>query len=130
MNDKKSNDPSPAEWRVLSLVWEEGPYAAREVIDALKTQVDWSDSTVKTLLRRLVEKGHLQTRKVGNSFLYTGAGSPMGVLKRSGDSLLQRASRKTIGPLLAHLVESSELSQKDLDELKAMIEAMSKEGES
>lgn len=130
MNQKKANEPSPAEWRVLSLVWESGPQSAREIMDALKGQVDWSDSTVKTLLRRLVEKGHLQTKKVGNSFLYSGKSSPMSALKRSGDSLLQRATRNTIGPLIAHLVESSELSKDDLEELRAMIDARSGEAES
>ena len=52
-------EPTAAEWKVLLTVWESGPLAARDVVDALEAETGWSTSTVKTLLRRLVDKGHL-----------------------------------------------------------------------
>jgi predicted transcriptional regulator len=127
MTPRNLEDPTPAEWKILSLIWEKGPYSAREVIDALENDTEWSASTVKTLLRRLVDKGHLSTRKIGNSFLYSAVGSPMRFLRRAGESLLQRTSEGTVGPLLAHLVKESELSRSDLQELRALVDSLAEE---
>lgn len=129
MTPRNSEDPTPAEWKILSLIWEQGPFSAREVVDALADDTEWSSSTVKTLLRRLVDKGHLSTRKIGNSFLYSAVGSPMRFLRRAGDSLLKRTSEGTVGPLLAHLVKESDLSRGDLEELRTLVDSLAEENE-
>lgn len=129
MTPRTPEDPTPAEWKILSLIWEQGPFSAREVVDALEGDTEWSTSTVKTLLRRLVDKGHLSTRKIGNSFLYTAAGSPMQLLRRAGESLLKRTSEGTVGPLLAHLVKEGDLSRSDLEELRALVDSLAEENE-
>ena len=125
----KREEPTPAEWKVLSAVWKDGPLAAREVIERLGEENDWSVSTIKTLLRRLVEKGHLKTKRVGNSFLYSATRSPMKALRKAGDALLERAGEATAGPLLSYLVKRSRLSEDDLDELRALLEEKAEEDE-
>ncbi|MBC8404854.1 MAG: BlaI/MecI/CopY family transcriptional regulator [Planctomycetes bacterium] len=129
MTPRQLEDPTPAEWRILSLIWEKGALSAREVIDAVEAETGWSTSTVKTLLRRLVDKGHLKTRKIGNSFLYSGVGSPMRFLRRAGDALLKRTNHVTVGPLLTHLVKSGDLSRDDLDELRSLVERLAEDAE-
>jgi predicted transcriptional regulator len=129
MPPSEPNDPTPSEWKILSLIWEQGPHSAREVLESLEDETDWSASTVKTLLRRLVDKGHLRARAVGNSFLYSTARSPMRSLKRAADSLLEHTSEATVGPLLAHLVSRSGLSQEDLEELKTLVNELAEDSE-
>jgi BlaI family transcriptional regulator, penicillinase repressor len=119
--------PTPAEGKILSLIWEQGPHSGREVQTALAQETDWSPSTVKTLLRRLVDKGHLRTRKVGNSFLYSAVGSPMRFLRKAGESLLSQTSAATVGPLLTHLVKRGRLKKSDLDELRALVDRLAEE---
>ena len=114
-------DPTAAEWRVLRVVWDHGPLAARDVLAHLEGETEWSPSTVKTLLRRLVEKGHLKTRQVGNSFQYSAKRSPLAALRRAADQLVERAGGDRVGSLLAYLVRSSELSDADLAELRALV---------
>jgi len=120
-------DPTAAEWRVLRVVWDHGPLAARDVLSHLEDETEWSASTVKTLLRRLVEKGHLKTRQVGNSFQYSAKRSPFGALRRAADQLLERAGGERTGSLLAYLVRSSELSDADLAELRELIQSKPEE---
>jgi hypothetical protein len=67
MPPKHLDPPTSAEWKILKAVFERGACGAREIIDDAESLHDWSASTVKTLLRRLVEKGHLRTRRVGTS---------------------------------------------------------------
>ena len=125
----RPDEPTAAEWKVLLTVWEQGPLAARDVIEALDPETGWSTSTVKTLLRRLVDKGQLRTKRVGNSFLYSAARSPMTALRRAGDALLERAGSGTVGPLLAHLVKRSRLGPDELAELRALLDDKTAEDE-
>ena len=127
MTPNKPHEPTDAEWRVLKIVWENGPSSASDVIERAAPREGWSTSTVKTLLRRLVEKGFLRTKRVGNSFLYSSSRSPMQALRRAGDALIERAAEGSVGPLLAHLVKRSDLRPDDLERLRALLDEKSEE---
>ena len=129
MTPRTPEDPTPAEWQVLSLVWKAGSLPTREIISSLQAETDWSTSTIKTLLRRLVDKGHLKTRAVGNSFVYSAKRSPQTALRRAGEALLDRAHDTTVAPLLAHLVKKSGLGSEDLAELRDLIDDLSQDAE-
>ena len=64
----------PTDWKVMKVVWELKRCAARDVYKVTQELYGWAPGTTKTLLRRLVEKGHLRTEQVGNSYLYPGFG--------------------------------------------------------
>lgn len=115
------DDPTTAEWKVLRCVWDAGQVSTREVQQALEADTGWSASTVKTLLRRLEEKGHLRSKRVGNSFQYSGRRSPLGPLRRAADLLMERAGGDRLGSVLAYLVRSSKLSDSDIEELRELI---------
>jgi len=127
MSQPHADDPTPAEWQVLSLIWREGPLATREVLSQLQAEQSWSTSTIKTLLRRLVDKGHLKTKAVGNSFVYSARRSPQAALRRAGEELISRAHDDSVAPLLAHLVRRSKLDSSELSELRQLIEELSEE---
>lgn len=122
MSPNKSKEPTDAEWRVLKIIWETGPCSASDVVERTAKSEGWSSSTVKTLLRRLVEKGFLRTKRVGNSFLYSSSRSPMQALRRAGEALMERAAEGSIGPLLAHLVRRSDLCPDDLERLRELLD--------
>ena len=125
---EQSNEPSPSEWKVLKVVWDEGPLSTGEVLRALEDE-GWSDSTIKTLLRRLTDKGMLRARRAGRGFRYNTARRPLKALLRSGEALLERAGDAATAPLLAHLVQRGKLSQEDLDGLRDLIDRLSDGGE-
>lgn len=127
MSSHAPEDPTPAEWQVLSLVWKSGALPTREIIAALQTDRDWSVSTIKTLLRRLVDKGHLKTKAVGNGFVYSAKRSPQSALRRAGEALLDRANEATVAPLLAHLVKKSGLHAGELAELRELIDSLAED---
>ena len=121
-----SSEPTPAEWKVLIAVRDHGPLATREVISAVAEE-GWSTSTVKTLLKRLCDKGALESRRVGNSFLYSAKRTPLKSLRRAGEALLERAGEAATGPLLAHLLKHGNLKEDDLDDLRNLIDELSEE---
>lgn len=114
---------SRAEWKVMKIVWRRGRVAARDVVAEAASAHDWRPSTIKTLLKRLVDKGHLKAARVGNSFLYEPVDGPLPALQRAGETLLDHAVEGLAGPLLLHLVRRSRLSAEDLAELKALLDA-------
>ncbi len=118
----KSESPTPAEWKTLRIVHGMESCAARDVVQAAAADFGWSASTTKTLLRRLVEKEHLQTERIGNSFLYSPTQSAIKMLCREADGLLANAVDNAVGPLLSYMVKKSRLSQSDLDELRTLLD--------
>lgn len=122
MAPDKLDPPTAAEWKILKAVFERGSCAARDVIADAEARHGWSASTVKTLLRRLVDKGHLRTRRVGSSFLYRPSRSIHRTLRDSADQLLDQAVDGAVGPLLQYLVRKSRLSTAELDELRRLID--------
>lgn len=118
---KKQKDLSAAEWKVMRIVWDLRKAVAREVYTIAGTQFGWSPATVKTLLKRLCDKGYLDTTVVGNGFVYRPAQSAMSILRGAADTLLDNTVADATGPLLAHMVEKSPLSADDLDALQQLI---------
>lgn len=110
-----------AEWKVMRIVWEERKAMAREVYTIAAERYGWSPPTVKTLLRRIVDKGYIQVTQIGNGFLYRPVHSSLNIVTKAVESLMDNAVDGT-GPLLLQLVENAPLSDQDLDSLQAMIE--------
>ncbi|MDF1837136.1 MAG: BlaI/MecI/CopY family transcriptional regulator [Planctomycetota bacterium] len=119
---KSSEAPTPAEWKILRIVHSMESCAAREIVASATDTFGWSMSTTKTLLRRLVDKGHLQTERVGNSFLYSPSQSALKMLCKEADGLLANAVDNAVGPLLSYMVKKSQLSKSDLEELRALLD--------
>lgn len=120
---------TPAEWKVMRIVWEQRECAARDVYERAGAEHGWSPSTVKTILRRLVEKKRLQTKQIGNSFLYRPTTSPLQSLKRAADDLLENVLEGTAGPLLSHILKKADLSPAELAELRALLKAKTEKDE-
>jgi len=122
MAPKDLEPPTAAEWKILKAVFEQGACAARDVVESAERDYGWSASTVKTLLRRLVEKGHLRTRRVGTSFLYRPSRTVHRALRDSADQLLDHVVPGALGPLIQYMVGKSRLSGDELNELRTFLD--------
>lgn len=122
MSSKDLEPLSRSEWKVMTIVWGKKACAARDVYREAGDKHGWAPSTVKTMLRRLVDKGYLKTTQIGNSFLYEPTRPALRPLLRAADELLARAMDGTVGPLLAYMVRRSELSQEDIADLRSLLD--------
>jgi predicted transcriptional regulator len=121
---------TPAEWKVMKIVWQLKSGAARDIYEVAGREHGWAVSTVKTILRRLVEKGHLTYTQVGNSYLYRPARPALKSLFSAADVLLENTLEGTVGPLLAYMVKKSKLSPEELSQLRALLEKATLDQES
>ena len=112
---------SPSELEVLEALWRaEEPVPIAWVRTALEEGHHWDASTVKTLLRRLCEKGAVTAEK-REVFYYRPALTRREYQAWSTRTLIDRVYRGSAKALVASLVEGSELTPGDLEELRALL---------
>ncbi len=104
---------SDAEWEVMRVVWASGESTSQDVTRVLNGKRGWSQSTVKTLIGRLISKGYLRARKDVRRFVYTTHLEEPESLKLEVDSLLERICSRKIPNLLAYLVEKTPMIAED-----------------
>lgn len=112
---------SSSELEVLEVLWRsEKPMPIAAIRAALEDTHSWDSSTVKTLLRRLREKGAVESEK-RDVFYYWPLLSREEYRRWSTQSFLQRVYQGSVRDLVAGLVESCSLSQEDLNELRGIL---------
>ena len=62
---------SDAEWEVMRIIWTLDEVKSSEIIDQLSEKMSWTESTIKTLIRRLVDKGLVKIKKEGRAYIYS-----------------------------------------------------------
>ena len=112
---------SVAEWEVMKVVWKRRACSAQQVVDDLADSTDWSPTTIKTLLNRLLRKGALSFSKNGKSYIYSPAWTEEQCRQSETESFLNRVFDGALSPMLAHFVRSRRLSPDDLKELERLL---------
>lgn len=118
---KSSPRISEAEWLVMKVVWKKSPCSAQQIIDALSSSTDWSATTIKTLINRLLRKGVLDFEKQGKAYLYSPVRTEEECRGNEAQSFLDRVFDGALSPMLAHFVRSRRLSPKELQELERIL---------
>ena len=115
-----------AEWEVMAVVWQRAPVAASAVVEELRDSKRWSLATVRTLLRRLVNKGALGQQAEGKRYLYTPLVSMEACVRQESESFWERVVGRAPSAALIHLVERADLSKRDIQELRRILRTKEK----
>jgi BlaI family penicillinase repressor len=110
-----------AEWEVMAVVWERAPVAAATILEFLEQKKQWSLATVRTLLRRLVNKGALKQQSEGKRYLYSALVSRDECVRRESDSFLDRVLGRSPAVSIMHLVRKADLTDSDIQELRRIL---------
>jgi len=118
---RKKLELTEGEWAIMLAVWELEPCAAPTVQERLENETKWTYSTVKTMMDRMVKKGLLKTQKIRNLFLYRSAITQKQAQKGEVMRTLKRAFDGAFTPMMQFLIDSGQLSQKELARLEELI---------
>ena len=110
-----------AEWEVMAVVWNRAPVAASAVARELLAAKQWTLTTVRTLLRRLVNKGALSQKLDGKRYLYTPRVSMEACVREESDSFWDRVLGRAPASAILHLVRRADLSRADIQELRRIL---------
>jgi len=123
---KPSIELTEAEWSIIKSVWENEPCAAPTVQEKLHKQTAWTYSTVRTLMDRMVAKGLLTAEKIRNLTLYRSAVTREQAQRGELLYALKNAFNGALTPMMQCLLETGELSAKELAGLEALIKEKKK----
>jgi len=118
---KKNYQLTEGEWAIIQAVWDNEPCAAPTVQEQLETQKDWTYSTVKTMMDRMVTKGLLKTKRIRNLILYRSVITKIQAQKGEIMRAVKRAFDGALTPMMQFLLDNHKLSQKQLSELEKLI---------
>ncbi len=111
-----------SEWRVMQVLWEHGPQTASDVVKALSGEVKWKPRTIKTLISRLVKKGAIKVAEEGYRYRYSAAVAESACVRSETKSFVRRVYQGAAKPALAALLEDTDLSEQEIDDLQKMLD--------
>ena len=116
-----------AELKIMMIIWEaKGSVTSAYIMEKLKGEETWGQTTVLNFLSRLVDRGFLKHEKEGKSNLYTPIIEEEVYLESESKSFLERLHGNSIRSLISALYKGHALKKEDLEELQAFIEEKTK----
>ncbi len=101
----------------MEILWTRGEGTAEQIREALTPRHVLKDSTVRTVLKRLQDKGYVQYRTVGKAFVYSGVEKPRNVAVQAVRQILDRFCNGSLEQLLVGMVENEVVDRAELRKL-------------
>ena len=114
---------SSAEWEVMRVLWAKGQATSSEIIAILAKKLDWSASTVKTLIGRLADKGYLTSQRQGRGFIYQASLGEDEANFQALEAVFDKICLTNHSDLLGQLMAKTPMTQADVDKLQALLAA-------
>ncbi|MBZ5729180.1 MAG: BlaI/MecI/CopY family transcriptional regulator [Acidobacteriia bacterium] len=108
---------SALEHQLMEILWRSGPGTAEQIREALAPRHALKDSTIRTVLKRLQEKGYITHKIAGKAFVYSGVEKPRNVAVRAVRQILDKFCDGSLEQLLAGLVENEVVDRAELQQL-------------
>jgi predicted transcriptional regulator len=108
---------SQLEHVVMDYIWSHARATAAQVREALASRRRMKDSTVRTVLRRLEEKGYVRHQVEGRTYVYSPLEAPQSVAVRALRQIIARFCEGSVEQLLVGMVENAVVSRRELQSL-------------
>lgn len=115
---------SDLERDVMKIIWSRGNTTAVEIQKDLAAERPLRDSTIRTVLTRLEEKGYVQHEVSGRTFVYSCLQPAGSVAAGAVQQILDRFCQGSLESLLAGMVDDELV---DADELQEIANRLSRE---
>lgn len=110
-----------SEWEIMRVLWSKDYLKSSEIIAVLYRKLGWSDSTIKTLLRRLVEKGAASRFKEGKTYYYRATVSERAAYSAELQSVLNRICVTEHSNLLQEMLSDLPMTHLDILQFEALL---------
>ena len=121
-SSRKPRKPlSNLEHLVMDVVWERNTATAEDVRLALADRHPMKESTVRTILKRLEEKGYVDHSVDGRTNVYRGVDEPQNVAARAVRNIIDRFCGGSVEALLLGMVNNDVVDESELQRLAQRI---------
>lgn len=109
------------EQSVMDYIWMHGPSTSEACREALAASRPMKDSTIRTVLRRLEEKGYLTHEIDGRTFVYRASYARQNVAVRAVKGIIDRFCGGSAEQLVLGMVDNAVLDRRQLEQLARKI---------
>lgn len=106
---------------IMDHVWAHGPCSAESCREALAPTRPMKESTVRTMLRRLEQKGFVSHEIEGRTYIYRAAQARQNVAVRAVKNIIDRFCGGSAEELVVGMVENSVIGRAQLERLARRI---------
>ncbi|MCD8349346.1 MAG: BlaI/MecI/CopY family transcriptional regulator [Planctomycetaceae bacterium] len=113
-----------AEWNIMLVLWDKGSATISEITATVKRDRDISTQTIKTLIRRLIDKelvGYAIDPHDARIYHYRPLVRKEEAVEKKSDAFIAQVYQSKVGDLIAHFVEKGDLSEDELVSLQSML---------
>lgn len=126
---RKTVKISEAEWSIMKVLWDGCEETDRgmtlgEIVQKLSEPTGWSNTTIRTLIIRLAEKGAVNIDKTTGVYKYTPKSSKSECIKCEVDSFIERVFDNSAYNLMASLAGSTHLTEKEREEIRKILDGI------
>lgn len=112
------------EWIIMEALWKRHPLFLSEIMEAMETAVDWQKSTFSTYMRKLCEKGYVGFRTISGNRAYSPLAKREECVRNESRYVLSKLTDRSAKLFLTCMIRESGLSEKDREELQALIASL------
>ncbi|MDR3773130.1 MAG: BlaI/MecI/CopY family transcriptional regulator [Terracidiphilus sp.] len=121
MPPKRSNTLTPAELRLMKVLWDRGESTVAEMVTAIADDGELAYTSVLTTIRILETKGYVSHRQEGRAFLFSSSVGEQEAGRSEVRQVLSRFFGNSRERLLLSLLGDEEISSEELKRLKEAI---------
>lgn len=112
---------SDSELVIMKVLWDKSPLTSNQIIRKLDGYKNWSNTTIRTFLSRLVEKSAIKSDDSQKNHLFYPNISKEAFMKKENKSFIDRVYDGASDLLIAQLLDDEELTSEDLDRFEALL---------
>ncbi len=105
----------------MEVIWRRRAATAEEVRGELAERHPMKESTARTILKRLEEKGYVGHRVEGRTNVYRGIEGPQNVAARAVRQIIERFCGGSVEQLLVGMVNDDVVGERELERLAQRI---------
>ncbi len=105
----------------MQVVWDSGACPVEAVYEVVSKKRDLKETSVRTILRRLEQKGYLRHTEEGRAYLYRAAEPARSLAARAVRQIIDRFCQGSVEDLVTGMVESKLLSKDEIDRLEEFV---------
>ncbi len=121
MPRSSSKNPTELELEILKVLWRLGPATVRQVRDELAAVRDLAYTTVMTMMTIMDTKGYVKRVKDGRSFIYEATYQEQKASRNMLQDVVDRLFGGSTKAVMQHLLETSELDDEELHQIRQII---------
>ena len=108
-----------SEYRFCEILWEHEPVSSSALVRLCREKLDWKKSTTYTVIRRLSERGVVQSRDA----IVTSLVSRQEALSAQSAQVVEKSFAGSLPDFIAAFTRKKKLSRQEIEEIRRMIDS-------